>query len=285
MESRAPQNPVAEVCEFIESHLDEELSLERLSSVANLSKYHFHRQFSASTGVNLHQFIQLMRLKRASYRLVFQENMTVLEIALEAGFEYPESFARAFKKQFGKSPSHFRKQPEWVDWTRNYLFQIPGDSMNIEIEVIEFPETLVAVKEHQGDPSRINDSVSRFIEWRKNTGLSPVENSDTFGVSYGDPKLCDPGQYRFDVCGVVNSEVPSNPQGVITKTIPAGRCAKVVYHGSRDRMEDTIYHIYRDWIPKNGEVLRDYPCFFRYRNFFPEVPEAELVTDIYVPLA
>ena len=50
-------------------------------------------------------------------------------------------------------------------------------------------------------------------------------------------------------------------------------------------MEDTIYHIYRDWIPENGESLRDYPCFFRYRNFFPEVPEAELVTDIYVPLA
>ncbi|HIB65434.1 MAG TPA: helix-turn-helix domain-containing protein [Phycisphaerales bacterium] len=285
MESPAPQNPVAEICDYIESHLDEELSLERLSSVANLSKYHFHRQFSASTGVSLHQFIQLMRLKRASYRLVFHQEQTVLEIALEAGFDFPESFARAFKKQFGKSPSQFRKHPEWVDWNKNYLFQVPGDIMNIDIEVIDFPETMVAVKEHQGDPARINDSVGQFIEWRKASGLSPVRTKDTFGVSYGDPKLCEPGEYRFDVCGVVDAEVPENPQGVITKTIPGGRCAKVVYNGSRDRMEDTIYHIYRDWIPENGESLRDYPCFFRYRNFFPEVPEAELVTDIYVPLA
>lgn len=60
-----------DICEFIYEHLDEDLSIEKLSKVAHFSKYHFHRQFYVYMGINVFKFIQLLRLKRASYQLPF----------------------------------------------------------------------------------------------------------------------------------------------------------------------------------------------------------------------
>ncbi len=57
-----------------------------------------------------------MRLKRASYRLAFNPLEKIIDIALDAGFQNPESFSRAFKQSFGLTPSQFRKQPAWINW-------------------------------------------------------------------------------------------------------------------------------------------------------------------------
>jgi AraC-like DNA-binding protein len=44
--------------DYIDKHLDEDLSVERLSQVVNFSKYHFHRQFSEYAGINVFRYIQ-----------------------------------------------------------------------------------------------------------------------------------------------------------------------------------------------------------------------------------
>ena len=72
--------------------------------------------------------------------------------------------------------------------------------------------------------------------------------------------------------------------GVVTKSIPGGRCAHVIHEGSQDNMERTIYPLYRQWLPESGEKTRDFPVFFQYHNFFPEVPEVELTASIYLPI-
>ena len=53
------------VCRYIARHLDEPLSLETLSAIAHSSPYHFHRQFSAYTGIPLYRYIQWLRLRGA----------------------------------------------------------------------------------------------------------------------------------------------------------------------------------------------------------------------------
>ena len=52
-----------EVLDYIDRHLDEALSVEKLSHAAHLSKFHFHRQFSEYCGISVSRYIQLMRLK------------------------------------------------------------------------------------------------------------------------------------------------------------------------------------------------------------------------------
>jgi len=106
-------NRFERVFDFIDQNLDTDLSVERLSQVAHFSKHHFHRQFSIHAGISVAKYVQLKRLKRASYQLAFDERSRVIDIALTAGFESPESFARAFRHTFGQTPTQFRKQPAW----------------------------------------------------------------------------------------------------------------------------------------------------------------------------
>jgi len=104
------------VLQHIEEHLDEDLSVDALSAVAAFSRFHFHRQFSALFGIGVYRYVQLARLKRASYKLAFREDEPILQIAFDSGYEGPEAFARAFKKTFGQSPSAFRNEPRWTSW-------------------------------------------------------------------------------------------------------------------------------------------------------------------------
>jgi DNA gyrase inhibitor GyrI len=52
----------------------------------------------------------------------------------------------------------------------------------MEIKIVDFPQTQVAMLQHRGNPDRVNDSAAKFIAWRKSSGLSPVHESSTFGI-------------------------------------------------------------------------------------------------------
>ena len=95
----------AKVFDYIDTHLGEDLSVERLSQVANFSKFHFHRQFSSYAGISVSRYVQMMRLKRSAFRLAFDTQMRIIEIALEAGFEtsgivFPRVQARLWANAF-----------------------------------------------------------------------------------------------------------------------------------------------------------------------------------------
>lgn len=272
------------VVDYVNANLDRELSVDHLASIAGFSRFHFHRQFTSYAGISVVKLVRLLRLKRASYQLVFDDQLAIIDIAFDAGFETPESFSRAFKKAQGQSPSQFRLDPDWKDWAKKYQFPIPPRKTTMKVTIEEFLEESVAVLEHVGPPETINTSVVKFIEWRKSNSLSPNATSNTYGVPYSDPAQTIPEEFRFDICGTVKEDVPSNPQGVVHKSIPSGRCAVVRHHGSTDTISDTVLPLYSEWLPSSGEELRDFPCFFHYISRMPAVDEHEQITDVYLPL-
>lgn len=276
---------ISRVCEYVNQNLNEVLTLDKLSEVAALSKYHFHRVFKAYTGMNVMSFLQLARMKRASFRLAFEKDIRIIDIALEAGYESPEAFSRAFKRTFDQSPSEFRTEPQWSEWHKRFNFQMQTQGNNeMDVRIVDFEATKVALLEHHGSPDRVLETAGKFIRWRKETGLSPVKSSKTFGIPYSDPNTTEPGDFRWDVCGSIDGDVPDNSYGVKTGVIPGGRCAVVRHKGSHDTLEQSIYYVYREWLPNSGEEIRDYPCFFHYLNLIHEVDECDLLTDIYFPL-
>ena len=92
------------VLDYIDRHLDENLTVEGLGNVANLSKFHFHRRFNEYCGVNIGQYIQLMKLKRASNRLAFNPQDRIIDIALDAGFE-------SLSPSLARSRTHSARRP------------------------------------------------------------------------------------------------------------------------------------------------------------------------------
>jgi AraC family transcriptional regulator len=270
--------------DYIDQNLEGDLSVEALSKVACFSKFHFHRLFSAYCGISVGKYLQLVRLKRASFRLAFYPSDKIIDIALDTGFETPDSFSRAFKKAFGQTPSDFRKRPEWPQWHQRYRFLKPARTKTMTVSIVDFAAVTIAVLEHRGPMEGVNDSVKVFIEWRKTSGLSPRDRCRTFGIVHDNPETTEPAAFRFDVCGEVDGKVPDNPQGIVTKLIPGGRCAVVRHHGSHDSIGETVKSLYRQWLPASGEELRDFPVYFHYLNFIGETPEHELLTDVYLPL-
>tara|TARA_R110002096_G_scaffold42143_4_gene113649 strand:- start:74605 stop:75474 length:870 start_codon:yes stop_codon:yes gene_type:complete len=272
------------VIDYVNANLGKELRVEHLARIAGFSKFHFHRQFTSYAGVSVSRLVRLLRLKQASYQLAFDANAPIIDIAFEAGFENPESFSRAFKKAQGQTPSQFRAKPDWNDWAKQYQFPLPPRRNTMSVKIVKFLEEKVAVLEHIGAPETINTSVAKFIEWRKSNSLSPNASSNTYGVPYSDPAETKPEEFHFDICGTVKEDVPSNPQGVIHKFIPGGRCAVVRHHGSTDTISDTVLPLYSEWLPNSGEELRDFPVYFHYISRMPTVAEHEQITDVYLPL-
>jgi AraC family transcriptional regulator len=272
------------VFDYIDKHLFEPVSVDELSKQASFSRFHFQRQFAAYTAMSTTRYIQLLRLRKASYQLVFQERRSITDIGLDAGFLNAESFSRAFKKCFGQTPTQFRKQPAWQPWNERMLLPKRIRSPQMHVTVVDFSETTIAVLEHRGSPSLVMESVRSFIDWRKQSGLSPIASSRTFGIAYDDPAVTPADSFRFDVCGEIKQLVPENPQGVVNKRIPGGRCAVVRHIGSTDRISDSVYYLYREWLPESGEELREFPLFFHYIKRVPETAEHEQITDVYLPL-
>src|SRR5689334_5447888 len=117
--SRANYARLRRVLAHIDANLDSKLTVEALSDVAGLSKFHIHRQFTALYGVSMHRYVQLLRLNRAVHRLAFRDDR-VTDIALESGYESLEAFVRTFNRRLGRTPSQFRKLPDLQRWTEIY---------------------------------------------------------------------------------------------------------------------------------------------------------------------
>ncbi|WP_425449136.1 helix-turn-helix domain-containing protein [Dethiothermospora halolimnae] len=95
--------------DYIEDNIKEKISLEYISQRFCISKFHFNRIFKTVSGMTLKQYI-LGRKLTETLRYLSKTDTPVIDIAYDFGFEYPEVFSRAFKKQFGVSPSIYRRE-------------------------------------------------------------------------------------------------------------------------------------------------------------------------------
>lgn len=102
------QDRIEHVKRYIRQNLGEPLNREVLADVAGFSIPHFHRVFTACTGESAISYVRRMRLIHAGRKLRMGA-VDIMAIALAAGYESHAAFSKAFKSQFGISPSEFRK--------------------------------------------------------------------------------------------------------------------------------------------------------------------------------
>lgn len=278
------------VLDHIDRHLDGDLDLEAMSSVAAFSKFHFHRQFKATFGLSLHRYVQLARMRQASKRLADGQGPSVTDIALDAGYETPDAFARAFRQRFAQSPSRFRKSPDWEPWlaafgplnsARSRIMQQTFTSDQVTLR--EVAPTRVAMFEHRGDPETLDVTIQKFIAWRKAAGMSPRTNP-TFNVWYSERRPADPADYRMDLCVGVGSDqsIESADGTVRAGEIPGGRCAVLRVTGDTHNLERAALYLYRDWLPTSGEEMRDFPLYCQ--RFILDGPEQGAAAELFLPL-
>lgn len=94
--------------EHIHDHLEAELSLEEMATVANMSKYHFAKSFRSVMGIAPHQYVVKLRVEKAR-RLLAAGAHTVEEVANRVGYGDPAHFAEQFRKIVGINPNRYRQ--------------------------------------------------------------------------------------------------------------------------------------------------------------------------------
>src|SRR5574339_501159 len=104
---------IADVMKYIRQHIHEPLDRERLAAVAGFSVPHFHRVFTEHVGESAISYVRRLRLERAARKLRMGA-VDITEVALAAGYDTHAAFSKAFKQQFGLSPSEFRQLNCWV---------------------------------------------------------------------------------------------------------------------------------------------------------------------------
>jgi AraC family transcriptional regulator len=275
------------VLDYIDRHLGSDLDLETLSGVTAFSKFHFHRQFKATFGLSVHRDIQLARIKRASHQLAYMDAQSVTDIAMDAGYDAPDAFARAFRQRFGQSPSSFRKSPDWEPWlaafgpldnARSKLMQKTFTTDDVMVRDVS--PTPVAIMEHRGDQATLGATIKRFIAWHTAAGLSP-KTSPTFNVWRSERRPASPVDYRMDLCVGTDQPIEANGEQIKAGEIPGGRCAVLRVVGNTDNLEPAALYLYHDWLPASGEEARDFPIYCKRLGFFAEVPEHEAVAELF----
>ncbi len=283
---------IALVIEHIHSNLDGDLRVDALCRLANFSKYHFQRQFLALTGMSVHGYVHLARMTRAASWLAFRGKRRVTDIAFDCAYESPEAFSRAFRLHYGMSPTKFRQAPDWPSLLRDEeslrkaTTRRRGDGSDTlyRVEIQQRPDVPVGVLRHVGPPAELGETLRRFIQWRRQAGVPPWISA-TFNLLYDDPLDVGPDDFRLDLCAACPGPVADNPFRVEPAVIPGGRWAALPYRGGDDALRQAASHLYGRWLPQSGESIRDFPLTLERRTFFPDMPECDAESILFLPLA
>ena len=277
------------VLEHIARHPDQDLALDALADVAAFSKFHFHRQFRAYFGLSLNRYVRLSRVRQAALSLGFRPELSVTEIAFEAGFQSPDTFGRAFRKEFGCTPTAFRRAPDWSAWhaaiaphdnarklTTMYDYQ-QGD-----VSIVAMEEIPILIMPHRGPAAHLPQTVARFIAWRKSARLGP-DRSRTFTLYHGDPDQGDVPT-RIDLaCSTLPTKTAED--GMEQGTLPGGRYARLQIRGPYDDLEQPAHWLYHTWLPQSGEEPADFLLVCERSKIGPNHQPHEMVTELLLPLA
>ena len=272
---------------YIDNHLSEELSLEKISTAVFCSKYHLHRIFSAIYGQTINQYIVEQRLNRAAYQLVFRREQSITHIGLNTGFANSESFTRAFKRVFTQSPREYRTHPVHKPWLNQKLFEMEYTMNKSEVasnvEIITLDPINLAILTHKGHPDNLHDTLNRFIGWRRSNNLSP-EKYRTFNLFHEDPSQVPLEEFSVDLCSQIPDDFDQLDKEMKKAIIPAGRYAKLRHHGKESTLAITIQSLYENWLVQSEETPKDYPLVLERITLFPDVEAVDNIVDIYLAL-
>ena len=93
--------------DYVREQLADEISVETLAELVELSPFHFSRVFKQATGMSPLQFVTRERITRAQ-QLIRETSRSLIEVALEVGYTSPSHFAKVFRRVTGVTPTEFR---------------------------------------------------------------------------------------------------------------------------------------------------------------------------------
>ena len=270
---------INKVVDYINNHLDETLDLKTLANEAALSDFHFHRIFKALKGEAIGGYITRLRLE-ATARLLRYTALTIEEIAFNIGYETTASLSKAFKKQYGISPTEYRTNKDTYIMKKEIIN--PDLALKAPKIVTLEPKNLiyVALTGAYGslDYGKVYEQLWAVIKAQKLF----TKGIESICISYDDPKITEGSLQRSDVCLAIHKSATSQEE-VSCKTLAGGKYAVFFYQGSYENLSQ-VYDTAVRWVIDHEYTLREEPFFEKYLNDARRTPKEKLKTEIYIPI-
>ncbi|GLR72115.1 AraC family transcriptional regulator [Agaribacter marinus] len=246
--------------DYIEANLDKHISLTDVSSHAKMSHWHFQRIFKALTNETLKSYVRARRITNSLDRVLKSEG-SILDIALDAGFQSHEAYTKAFQRLYGCTPIQYRqkfgqpsifKKPKIDDRYLTDLHQHvslePRIYVSEEKHLVGMKEEVIGIEsEHTNIAEKLPKLWQDFVACmrevpnrvdEKGYGVISVENT------------CGTEQRLFYTACVEVSSLNDIPSNMVSVTIPRQRYAEFRHKGRVDveSFNTTISYIYSSWL-------------------------------------
>lgn len=271
------------VLAYIDSHIADDLSLERLARVAYLSPAHFHRIFRALTGESVAGYVQRRRLERAARALDVTPSAKVLGVALAHGYENASAFSRAFRARFGMSATQWRRaegsarrarllasrrgrsehskigtdrdRATWQKMTMGQRSLVPRTNRGPRIEVL--PRMFALARSYVGPyrPEHLTRTWSELLARADELGLIDKDTA-CIGIRYDESAVTEPGLCRYDACVVVPEG--TNGKNLAAVQVGGGTYLTFSFVGTPDQVEPAWDDVYAR-LPASGHVPASAP--------------------------
>ncbi|MDX1957281.1 MAG: helix-turn-helix domain-containing protein [Leptospiraceae bacterium] len=261
---------------FLEKKLVETIDLNSLAFEANYTQFHFTRFFSEQTGETPINYLRRLRLEKAAFDLKTTDR-SVIDIALDSGYDAHESFTRAFKKQFKLSPKEYRNQ---YHYKNSKEIMEPKFILTDQIKLVTLKNFTIRFQRFTGNyedcPGPYKDSVL-WKDFLKEHDAKP--NEIVCGICHDDPEITEGSKVRFDL-GILSN---SDSKLYNVKTIEGGRFALATHIGDYANLGESYEYMLYSYPRIFGKKIRNKPLLEIYQNPFPEKIE-EARTEIFIPI-
>lgn len=276
---------------YIESHLLEDITIEDIAKQANVSPFHFQRTFAVLTEITVGDYLRRRRLTLAGEELLTTD-VKIIDLAYKYGYDTPEAFTKAFRRQHEVTPSDARKGKGKLQSYNRLIIQVtlkgaePMKYRLVEKEAFQ----IVGVKREFPSvaPEENVDGIPEF--WRE---VNQQGTTDTlFQLNDGEVEgvlgVCGEITETQKNAGVFEYWIGTSsnhhaPEGMQRLELPASKWAVFEVHGPMPvAMQEAWKRIFSEWFPSTGYEHAGTSEFELYTDEDPSSPD--LYSEIWIPV-
>jgi len=265
---------------YIEDNIADELDYQEIAKRAYVSSFHFQRVFSILCGYTLGEYIRNRKLTLAGAELL-AGSAKVIDVAVKYGYDSPDSFAKAFTRFHGVTPSSVKNQGARVKTFTplQIKFTLEGGSM-MEFKIIEKGALTVMGFEKEFNTDNSYAEIPKF--WRDHfEGGGGKFVCGMFGICYDEHPNDNSFHYMIADAYDPDREIP---EGCVTKTLPAATWAVFPCKGAMPKsLQDVNTRIWNEWLPN----CREYELAGNYNVEMysdGDTGSADYYSEIWIPV-
>jgi AraC family transcriptional regulator len=272
---------VRRVLKHISTNPNDVPSVAQLSRVACVAPFHFHRVFRQMVGEPIGRYIRALRLDYSLYQILFSKD-TIIQIALQAGYQSHEAYTRAFERCFGVAPSTLRIKcgsnlPAGEESIAT--LRVPFASAKPRLRSVAFrttwlPQRSVLFHTHFGAYADVPEFWKKFRSQLTAAGLS-LKEAEPIGILYDDPVRC--ARVRYDACVAV-PESFSGGAGLGIQVLPGINTICTEHRGDYPLSFYTCIRSMNSWTMSGDNRRPALPCYELYRK----MPFLSASEDVYL---